>query len=66
LQSDAKNDAARIDRAYVLLFARSATKEEQTTAREYLSSISRQSSDVEAWSSLLRGLFLSNELIYVN
>jgi len=68
------DDASRIDQVYQLLLARPATIEEESAARAYLSQArgrlgtlaraeARQTA--EAWESLVRVLFLSNELVYV-
>jgi hypothetical protein len=70
LAAEAGDDVGRIERAYLSLFGRSPSDDERTTALEYLAGVraadgGRVSADRTAWSSLLRGLFLSNELVYV-
>jgi mono/diheme cytochrome c family protein len=68
--NDGKDDAARIARAYVLLYGRAPTADETTTAVAYLAKITAKLSDSSkpnsAWESLARALFLSNEFVYID
>ena len=75
VRGEAKDDAARIERAYLLLFGRPPTAGEQTAATDYLAKVveklkserpgSSRPSEA-AWESLSRALFLSNEFVYVD
>ncbi|MBP3955566.1 DUF1553 domain-containing protein [Gemmata sp. G18] len=72
---EGKDDAARINRAYVLLFGRTPTADEVTTATDYLAKVSdklraggtpMEQLPAKAWESLARALFLSNEFVYLD
>jgi hypothetical protein len=69
------DDAARIRWAYLLLFGRPPSGDEETAAQEYLAQVRRKiqadgvpaaQQALSAWQSLARALFLCSELVYVN
>lgn len=69
------DETARIDRACCLAFGRPATAQEQTGALEHLSRVRQKLAAaglddrhraLQAWQSLSRALFLSNELVYLD
>jgi hypothetical protein len=71
---EAKDDSARVERAYLLLYGRPPTAEEASAAKAYLARICERVSGERpglarpseaAWESLARALFLSNEFVYV-
>jgi len=68
--ADGKDDAARIERAYLLLFGRPPTIEETTAAKDYLAKVAAKlagsSNPSIAWESLARALFMSNEFVYLD
>jgi hypothetical protein len=75
LERETSNDAARLDRAFLLTFARPPTdhEREQTTAwlellRKQLemSGIPAAERDQQVWSALARVLFRANEFLYVD
>ncbi|MCI0700479.1 MAG: DUF1553 domain-containing protein [Planctomycetia bacterium] len=75
IRSEAKDDASRIKRAYLLLYGRPPSAEEVTAATEYLAKVSDKLKEsgtptdrlnAKAWESLTRALFLSNEFVYVD
>jgi hypothetical protein len=66
---------ARIERAFVMLFARSPSAEEMAQSREYIASVTMRlrtrdatadAARTQAWESFSRVLFMSNEFVYVN
>ena len=70
IRSEAKDDAARIERAYLLLFGRAPTADEVTRATDYLAAVAKkvggERAAEAAWESLARALFLSNEFVYLD
>ena len=70
VRSEAKDDAARIQRAYLLLFGRAPTADEVTRATDYLAAVAKKAGGERAaetaWESLARALFLSNEFVYLD
>jgi mono/diheme cytochrome c family protein len=69
------NDDERIERSFLLAFARSPRDEERATVRAFLqrvretlepSRLSKEEREMEVWRSYVRSLFLSNELVYIN
>jgi hypothetical protein len=69
------DDAARIRRAYLLLFGRPPNGDEESAAQGYLAQVRRKiqadgvpagHQALSAWQSLARALFLCSELVYVN
>jgi hypothetical protein len=73
VRSAAKDDPARIDRAYLLLFGRPSSPAEQDAAQDYLADVggrlksaSTEERSAKAWESLARALFLSNEFVYLD
>jgi len=67
LLAERSDDAGRVERAYVLLFARPPSADEAATAAEYLTTAAAKAhSPAKAWESLARALFLSNEFVYVD
>jgi hypothetical protein len=58
------DDAARVDRAYRLLFARPPADAEAAAASAYLSRVREKANTDAAWESLARALLLSNEFVY--
>ena len=68
--AEGKDDAARIERAFLLLYGRGPTDEERSSATEYLTKVAAKlggsASSAAAWESLTRALFLSNEFVYVD
>jgi hypothetical protein len=70
IRNEANDDATRIGRAYVLLYGRPASKDEVTTAKEYLAKVTAKLSGERvaerAWESLARALLLSNEFVYLD
>jgi hypothetical protein len=73
--NEAKDDPARIARAYALLFGRKPTKDETAAAVDYLAKVRDKLDDAgtptdqqpaKAWESLARALFLSSEFVYVD
>jgi len=75
LRSARSEDRDRIALAYELVFARTATDEEQSLAIDYLAKtrdklaavgVKDQERDVQAWESLVRGLLRTNEFIYLD
>jgi hypothetical protein len=72
--AEAKDDATRIARAYVLLYGRPPTTDETAAATDYLAKVTAKLGDPAkplaasraAWESLARALFLSNEFVYVD
>ena len=67
---EAKDDTARIERAYLLLYGRPPSADEVSAAKEYLAKVSERPGlsrpSEAAWESLARALFLSNEFVYVD
>jgi hypothetical protein len=73
LRTEAKDDPARIHRAYMLLFGRHPSREETRAAEGYLNDVADKLKEgtseeraAKAWESLARALFLSNEFVYVD
>ncbi|OAI51363.1 hypothetical protein AYO44_00715 [Planctomycetaceae bacterium SCGC AG-212-F19] len=75
LLAERPDDAGRVERAYLLVFGRPPSADEQTAAREYLgrvrhrlatSGLPEPQQAAKAWESLARALFMSNEFVYVN
>jgi hypothetical protein len=75
LLREEKTDAARIERAFVLTFARPPSAEERKRTMKFLDQVSGKlhgaglSADetrTRAWESVARALFMSNEFVYVN
>lgn len=64
------DDAARIDRAFVLLFGRPPSAEETMQSREYVARVAErlrgEPAQRAAWESFARSLFMSNEFVYVH
>jgi hypothetical protein len=65
IQKESNDDAARIERAHVLLYGRAATDDEVKAATEYLAKVTKLKPSAVAWESLARALLLSNEFVYV-
>ncbi len=74
LIAHATDDAARVQHAYELLFARPAAPEEVTAAKTFLASAKQQlcgdkpetaETEPEAWRAYVRALFRLNEFVYV-
>ncbi len=73
LRREAADDGERVERAFQLAFGRPAGEEEHAAAREFLARAREKLAasgvdDVEAraWRSFVRGLWMSNELVYVD
>jgi hypothetical protein len=73
LRGEAEDDAGRIDRAYLLLYGRQPSREENGAAMEYLEEVAyklkqgtTEERSAKAWESLARALFLSNEFVYLD
>jgi hypothetical protein len=75
LLKERDGDAARVERAYLLLYGRPPTTGERAAALEYLSKAGEKLAaagaatgerPAKAWASLARALFLSNEFVYVD
>ena len=66
VRAEADGDAARIERAYLLLYGRPPSASEATAAAQYLANVAKKVGDEAAWESLARALFLSNEFVYVD
>jgi hypothetical protein len=75
LLSERSDDRARIDLAYLLLFARPAAAEEHSTAEKYLTQVKQtlaadgttdEEQTAKTWASLIRALWMSNEFVYLN
>ncbi|HYH67821.1 MAG TPA: PSD1 and planctomycete cytochrome C domain-containing protein [Urbifossiella sp.] len=66
----AEGDAARVGRAYLLLFGRPPDAGEVAAATDYLAAVARKvggpRAEDAAWESLARALFLSNEFVYLD
>ena len=59
-----ESDAARIERAYSLIYGRAITEQEQKLALEFLSA---ESADPKAaWQQYCQVLLASNELLYLD
>jgi hypothetical protein len=74
LLAEAPDDAARVERGFVVAFGRPPTAEEHTQARDFLAQVDArlQTAGVpterrpaRVWESFARALFLSNEFVYV-
>jgi mono/diheme cytochrome c family protein len=72
--ADRPDDAGRTERVYQLALGRSATAEEQSEAKDYLARVREklrtagvpaEQHAARAWQSLVRGMFLTSEFIYV-
>ena len=61
-------DTDRIQRAYLMIFGRPARTEEVQSAIDYVHRHRQNTSgkEDEAWTSLIRGLFASNEFLYID
>ena len=75
LRKEGATDDARIERAFLLLFARPPSAEERAPTREFFANLVgrlREAGTPEgqiearAWESFARALFMSNEFVYVN
>jgi mono/diheme cytochrome c family protein len=71
LQREAADDGERVERAFLLAFARPPEEGERVAAREFLGRVRERLTgvaDAEArtWRSFVRGLLLSNELVYID
>jgi hypothetical protein len=75
LLAERADDRARVDLAYVLLFARPAEADEHSTAANYLAQVrqalathgsSTDEQTSKSWASLIRALWMSNEFVYLN
>ncbi|MGH7171939.1 MAG: DUF1553 domain-containing protein [Gemmataceae bacterium] len=75
LRTARPEDAGRIELAFLMLYGRPPRGEEQSQARNYLKQVETklrtlrvpaEQRAAKAWESLVRSLFLSNELVYVN
>jgi hypothetical protein len=75
LAAERSDDRGRLERAYLLLYGRPPTGDEQAVAAAYLAratgalkEAAAASGEVpaKAWESLARALFLSNEFVYVD
>jgi hypothetical protein len=75
LMAERSDDRARVDLAYLLLFARPAEGDEHPTAANYLTQVrqslatqgaSADEQTAKSWESLLRALWMSNEFVYLN
>src|SRR5262249_45387068 len=62
LLAECRDESARIDRAFQLLFARPPSDEERAIVGAYLA---RLPDAQQAWESVTRALWLSNEFVYV-
>jgi hypothetical protein len=68
------SDAARIDRAYLLLYGRPSSREEQESATEFLGRVRDKLAQMklspdqcqrQTWESFARAMFMSSEFIYL-
>lgn len=75
LLTERPDNPSRIERAYLLMFGRPPTAEEQSAAKEYLAQVCDKlkaagvpagQETAKEWESLVRVLFMSNEFVYVN
>jgi Protein of unknown function (DUF1553) len=67
LQKEAADDSERINRAYVLLYARKPTAEEARIGREFLEQMTKaEGSTDRAWTAYAQVLFCANEFLYVD
>jgi hypothetical protein len=75
LLSERSDEGARIELAYLLLFARRAEADEQSAAQTYLAQVqekltagglAQDQAVVKTWQSLVRALWMSNEFVYVD
>jgi hypothetical protein len=75
VRGEGKDDTTRIERAYLLLYGRPPSAEEETAAQEYLATVKdklkangtpTEQVPAKAWESLARALFLSNEFVYLD
>jgi hypothetical protein len=71
--AERSDDGKRIEHAYVLLFGRPPSANENTAAHDYLNharaklgKVPAKERDAKAWESLTRALFMCNEFVYVN
>ncbi len=66
-EAAAPEDAARVERAYQLLFGREATPQELQVAREFLDSTELQPLDPQQrWQQYALALLASNELLFLD
>ena len=75
LRSARPDEAGRVELAFLMLYGRPPRGEEQSQAQKYLKQVETNlqtlrvpvgQRSAKAWESFVRGLFLSNELVYVN
>jgi hypothetical protein len=75
VRNERKEDAGRIERAYLLLYGRPPSAEEASAAKEYLVKVQEkleasgtptEQLPAKAWESLARALFLGNEFVYLD
>ena len=75
LRSARPDEAGRVELAFLMLYGRPPRGEEQSQAQKYLEQVETNlqtlrvpvgQRSAKAWESFVRGLFLSNELVYVN
>jgi hypothetical protein len=65
--AERSDDAARVERAYRLLYARPPTADESVAALDYLRRVKAKAADERgAWASFARALYLGNEFVYVD
>ena len=66
LKEPARDDAARIDRAYRLTLGRLPSDNERALAVRHLGAVGRTSADGEAWTELFHALFASVDFRYLD
>ena len=65
LQKERNSDADRVARGFVLALGRDATRDEISSALDYLTKTRTGLGETEAWESFARVLFRLNEFVYV-
>src|SRR5581483_6847722 len=68
LRRESADDGERVERAFLLAFARPPEEAERAAAREFLARARERltgaaDAEARAWRSFVRGLLLSNELV---
>jgi hypothetical protein len=65
LHKEAKDDAGRVDRAFVLALGRPPSPEEKKGCLDYIACATQSMDEAQAWESFARTLFRLNEFVYV-
>jgi hypothetical protein len=65
LRKEQKEDASRIERAYVLALGRTPSSLERDTCLEFVRKAAAELDEAQAWESFARILFRLNEFVYV-